>query len=127
MLVHVSQSFAMTTLRKRKVRYGLFKYCDEYYLDYCISWVNFVCDESEVDEQITKHIKDKMAKEKDYDDYTFEIPPGRYSGQYENGYTFSPKIKYIKDMPMNEIVNLLTGEEFVRFLKETWVIDNDLV
>lgn len=119
MLVHVSQSFAMTTLRKRKVRYGLFKYCDEYYCDYCISWVNFVCDESEVDEQIAKHIKEKMAKEKHYDGYTFEIPPGRYQGQYANGYTFSPKITYIKDMPMEKILNLLTGEQFARFLKET--------
>ena len=68
-----------------------------------------------------------MAKETYYTDYTFEIPAGRYSGQYANGYIFSPKITHIKDMPMNEIINLLTGEEFVRFFKETRVIDNDLV
>lgn len=119
MLVHVSQSFAMTVFYKRKVKDGFCKYHYQDDLSYCITWVNFVCDESEVDEQISKHIKEKMAKEKHYDGYTFEIPPGRYEGQYANGYTFSPKITYIKDMPIEKILKLLTGEQFARFLKET--------
>lgn len=121
MLVYVQQGFAETWPYKEKIRDGFRKYHFEEKTAYCMTGIKFVCEEKDVQAEIVKHVEEYIKDAKYAKGYSFDIPAGRYpdSDQYANGYHFEPKITYVKDLKMSRILELLTGEQFVRFCKET--------
>lgn len=120
MLVYVDQPFAGTWLEKEKVRDGFRKFHTEERTMHCITGVKFVCDERDVQQEILRRVEEYAKNDKDFEDYSFDIPAGRYpdSDRYANGYHFEPTITYVKDLKMSKILNLLTGEQFAQFCKE---------
>ena len=127
MLVEVHQQFVWHHPYKKKVKDSFMNYHYEDAIDYCISTISFVCDEKDVDKEVEKRIENYFTEEsRKYriSGYGFEIPPGIYEGQYENGHTCTRTITYIKDFKMKEILELLTGEQYAQFCKEMGITDN---
>lgn len=124
MLVKVCQGFVWHRPYKKKIKDSFRKCHYEEVIDYCLSRIVFVCDEKDVDKEVKDRLEKCIAEEsREYkiSGYGFEIPAGIYEGQYENGYACTRTITYVKDLKMKEILELLTGEQYAQFCKETGI------
>ena len=126
MLVKVCQNFVWHYPYKKKVKDSFRKCHYEDAIDYCMSAISFVSDEKDVDKEVEKRIENCFTEERKYkiSGYGFEIPAGIYEGQYGNGHTCTRTITYIKDLKMEEILRILTGEQYAQFCKEMGIVNN---
>lgn len=112
-LVRASQEIIIETYTEYKRIFNRSKYVRVPEL--LRTWVEAICDETEVTEIIEKKIKEKV--EKPYvTSYRKYAKPGEYD--YPKGKEFELKVEYIRDLRMREIIETLNGSQFAILCKE---------
>lgn len=115
---------------KIDVQEGFFKKRTVTHTEYIKLWIaRGICDESEVDAKIQKGFAEIVTEYEKFGYYDIKICtdvdvlakkyPYEVRQEIERFAEHKPKITYLKDMKMSKILELLTGEQFVQFCKET--------
>lgn len=127
MLVEATQFYAFVATYKGTPKRHIFKKQEEQKVKnfYNVRYVTVICDESEVEEKILQEMRDrylnslKMAEEGHYTvtEYYKEIPPGLFP-DFPDGKKYDLKIRYFKDMRMEEVIKKLSAEMFFKLCDE---------
>lgn len=112
-LVWASQELIIETYDEYKKMFTRSKYVK--FPTLLRTWVEVICDETEVTEIIEKKIKEKV-QESSGTSYRKYAKPGEYD--YPKGKQFELKIHYIRDLKMREIIEKLNGSQFAILCKE---------
>lgn len=125
-LVIATQRFVMegySEIKEKSHWWSKGKYVRKLITD--VTWVEAICDDSEVETILEGKIKEKMQRRGDDRGRNFEgwnayrkyFKPGEYD-RYPNGFEFELRIEYIRDWKMKKIIEVLDGKQFAILCKE---------